>query len=186
MTVRRILHGLALTAMAAALAGCAGGGTAGDGEEPADVRAQAAPVWREAAECIRAHGYPDFPDPVVADDGTVKLPEDVARNLDRNQDAARACEPILDRLPASVRQAQEGGGTATPEQVAQLRRLAQCMRQNGLPNWPDPGSDGRFPLTDEIRREGKSPRVRNAMDRCDALNPDPEKGLTFSDSKDKP
>jgi hypothetical protein len=180
---RRALRLLALAAVAAALAGCAAAGTGDDGgaaDGNATVRDQALPIWREAAECIRAHGYPDFPDPEVAEDGTVELPEEVGRKLDGNREAQRACEPILDRLPASVRQAMDGG-TATPEEVAQLRQFAACMRQNGLPNWPDPGSDGRFPMTDEIEREGKSPRVLNAMRSCDRLNPDSEKRITFSD-----
>jgi hypothetical protein len=179
---RRALRLLALAAVAAALAGCAATGTGDDGgaaDGSATVRDQALPIWREAAECIRAHGYPDFPDPEVADDGTVKLPEEVGRKLDGNREAQRACEPILARLPASVRQAMEGP-TATPEEVAQLRRFAACMRQNGLPDWPDPGSDGAFPLTDEIEREGKSPRVLNGMRTCKDLNPDSEKGIKFS------
>jgi hypothetical protein len=31
-------------------------------------------------------------------------------------------------------------------QFRQLVQLAQCLRQHGLPNWPDPDPDGAFPL----------------------------------------
>jgi hypothetical protein len=167
----------ALTAAVAALAGCSAAGGAAATGTTASVRDQVVPVYRELTRCIREHGYPDFPDPVVRDDGTVELPESVKDKLEHQEAARRACEPIIERLPASVR---DGRKAATPEQVAQLRRLAQCMRQNGLPEWPDPRGDGTFPLTDQIQREGKSRRVLNAIDRCADLNPDPKKGLSFS------
>lgn len=191
MRPRRALLILALTLIAAALAGCspAGDGTEGDGagSGAADVRAQVEPIYREAAECIRTHGYPEFPDPVIADDGTVaELPENVQRILEQRKATLEpACQPILDRLPASVREAQEGGHTATPEEVAMLRRFAACMRQHGVPDWPDPGSDGRFPMTDQFAREGKSPRIVNGFRSCEDLNPDPNHRLSFSGAPKK-
>ncbi|WP_406039829.1 hypothetical protein OG799_29705 [Micromonospora sp. NBC_00898] len=34
----------------------------------------------------------------------------------------------------------------SPEQLAQRRAVAKCMRQNGYPEWPDPASDGSIKL----------------------------------------
>jgi hypothetical protein len=168
----------AAVAAGAAVAGCTAAGAGGAVTSTTlSVRDQAIPVYRELTRCIREHGYPDFPDPVVRDDGSVELPDAVQDRLDRQEAALTPCKPILQRLPASARDRRKA---ATPEEAAQLRRLAQCMRQNGLPEWPDPRSDGTFPLTDQIQREGKSPRLLNAMRRCADVNPDPKKGLSFS------
>ena len=45
-------------------------------------------------------------------------------------------------------------GNASPPvpqaQFQQLVRLAECFRQHGSPNWPDPDPDGSFPLPSSI------------------------------------
>jgi ABC-type sugar transport system ATPase subunit len=53
-------------------------------------------------------------------------------------------------------------------------RFAACMRQHGVPDWPDPKADGTFPFVGTaLEREGKSPRVLAAARACRQLNPDP-------------
>ena len=75
----------------------------------ARLREQVAPVYGELAACIRAHGCPAFPDPVVNDDGTADIPDDAQRELNQREAQIRpACEHILRRLPASVQD--DGGG----------------------------------------------------------------------------
>jgi hypothetical protein len=154
--------------LVAALAGCAAAGGGGAGQQGGGVREQAAPVWREAARCIREHGYPEFPDPVVADDGTVQISEQVGRTLEgQHPDAMRACEPILERLPAEVRErmgAIDGDQAVTPELIAERKRFAACMREHGVPSWPDPAADGSFTIGDQVGREAKG--RTDALDTC--------------------
>jgi hypothetical protein len=50
-----------------------------------------------------------------------------------------------------------------------LRSLATCLRSNGYPGWPDPGSDGRFPLAQVsaiagFKKAVQSPPVACAVD----------------------
>jgi hypothetical protein len=163
-----------------ALAACASGGS-GDGSAGtgAGLREQAAPVWREAAQCIRDHGYPDFPDPVVADDGTVQLSDEVDRTLNaQHQDAVTACEPILGRLPAAVLERARGGdgGGPSPELIEERKRFARCMREHGERDWPDPDADGGFTLP-TTPGFGKGPDSSAALTECRKLLRDPNGDL---------
>lgn len=55
-----------------------------------------------------------------------------------------ACQSIIDQLPS------QGSGSSSNQipakELAEYRRWAQCMRQHGLFDWPDPNPDGSFTL----------------------------------------
>ncbi len=51
------------------------------------------------------------------------------------------------------------------EQVEQVRKLARCMRDNGVPNFPDPAADGRI-QPGQAGIDVKDPKVRAAFDKC--------------------
>jgi hypothetical protein len=34
----------------------------------------------------------------------------------------------------------------TPEKLAAMRKFSQCVRDHGIADWPDPRSNGTFPL----------------------------------------
>jgi hypothetical protein len=89
--------------------------------------------------------------------------DDAKLALRDNQAAQDACQPILDRLPAAARK----NSPPTPEELRGLLGFAQCMRENGLPEWPDPQADGTFPLPEPLRSEGKSPRLVTAERACE-------------------
>jgi len=82
------------------------------------------------------------------------------------QAAVQACRKFL-----------PGGGPPqlTPAQQAAaskaMLRFAECMRAHGLPNFPDPNSDGRFPLSG-LRGVGpSSPLAASAFKKCESLQP---------------
>ena len=85
---------------------------------------------KKYAECIRAHGVPDFPDP--GPDG--KFSGDGAKNLDRTKlmSAMQACQDL-----AAGTEIGQATTTMTAEQVEQFRAYAKCMRDNGV-DLPDP------------------------------------------------
>ncbi|MER7439183.1 hypothetical protein [Micromonospora avicenniae] len=57
-----------------------------------------------------------------------------------------------------------------PEQLEQARKLAACMRENGVPEFPDPQPDGGIRLRlDELNV--KAPEVRAAMEKCRQYGP---------------
>jgi hypothetical protein len=86
----------------------------------------------------------------------------------------RACKSIFDRLPVSA----TGDEERPPADIQALLRLARCMRERGVPEWPDPKADGTFPVSGTvIEREGKSPRIVRALRACRQFNPDPKGGV---------
>jgi hypothetical protein len=77
----------------------------------------------------------------VAGQGRIRLAVG-SRGLDSNSpqftSADQACKSLL-----------PGGGVQSPADQAQKRAgllaFAACMRKHGMPNFPDPNADGRFP-----------------------------------------
>lgn len=88
---------------------------------------------------MRAHGYPNFPDPVELN-GTWGFPA----SAPNPQQRPAACERF-------VGQAKGDDGGASAADMAKLRSFAQCMRREGLPDWPDPDPEGAFPLPTRLQ-----------------------------------
>jgi hypothetical protein len=121
--------------------------------------AQPAPLDREDAalayaQCIRDNGYAEFPDP-EPDGGLRFLIE--PGNAPRFKTAAAACQ---DLAPEGMRD--EG---ITSESLEALLRLSQCARENGVADFPDPDSGGRFDLSG-VSDGLNDPRIQAAMDVC--------------------
>ncbi len=140
----RRLCALAVTAGLALLAaGCGSSGpTATNGQSPQSFAAAAF----KFASCMRAHGLPNFPDPVVHSsangDQAVGIRVTPAETGTPSfQTAQHACQGIL---PAP----ENTGPSETPQQ---LRRKLQaelafvrCLRSHGLSNFPDPNAQGKL------------------------------------------
>jgi hypothetical protein len=114
-------------------------------------------AWgRRFAACARARGIPRFPDPVYPADwgpngpndgntlfperymGTALFPLDkgqLVRALDACTDVARQEPPAPDSLRPP-----------TARELAIMRQFSQCMRRHGYSDFPDPHSDGTFPI----------------------------------------
>ena len=60
------------------------------------------------------------------------------------QRAQLACQSQINAAQSAAANAQP---PATPQEIAQATRFAQCMRQHGWPNFPDPDSHGGFELS---------------------------------------
>ncbi|MEU8080501.1 hypothetical protein AB0B31_34215 [Catellatospora citrea] len=162
--------------LAAALAGC--GQAAGDpqvataagaGARPG-ASASAAPLSeREQAlkfsQCIRDNGVPNFPDPEFADGGGVSLsaPEGVSKER-------------VDAAMVACRQYAPGGGgkrKLDPARLEQLRKLAQCMRAEGVVNFPDPTDEGIQADGNQPGMSLDDPKFQAAMKACDRYAPAP-------------
>lgn len=107
------------------------------------------------AQCVRDNGYPEFPDP-DSEGRMIIMVED--RNAPRFQAAAEACR---DLAPVGGR----AMGGADPERMEQMLALAQCMRENGVPEFPDPDSNGQLPLQ-SANIDRSSPSVNAALEVC--------------------
>jgi hypothetical protein len=83
------------------------------------------------AQCMRAHGLPWFPDPT---NGRMQVNVPQGTDPKKMEAAQEACKQY----------APDGGNAPKPsaEDLEQARKMAQCMRDNGVPNFPDPNPDG--------------------------------------------
>lgn len=140
-----------------ALVAC-GPAALGQSESPAQI-------WHELVTCARAHGDPTLPDPVIDSHGRATFPPGTQPPSQATQ---QACQSIYNRLPASDR------GSAIPDIQMEIK-FAQCMRAHGLPDWPDPNSNGDYPLPPDLITTGKSgpvwERIKAGWGACSAFNP---------------
>ena len=108
---------------------------------------------RAYAQCIRDNGVPDFPDPDP--DGQLRGPAHEKQSDPKFQAAQEKCRTLA---PGGEHQRSD------PATVEQMRRFSQCMRDNGLPNFPDPDPDGR--LRGVGHEQQDSPTYRAASESC--------------------
>ena len=112
-------------------------------------------AWGRAfAACVRTHGTPTFPDPVYPTGraGAIPAHADAAwatslfvRGPADKVDLARAlnaCPQLARQMPPPP-QALEPPTALT---LHHMRQFAQCMRDHGQSGFPDPKSDGSFPI----------------------------------------
>ena len=121
--------------------------------------AQQAPADRQDAElayaqCMRDNGYAEFPDPTPDGGIRFQLTPDSAPRFEKAADACR------DLAPEGMR-----GEDVTPEQLEALVKFSQCMRENGVADFPDPDAGGGFNLRG-ISSGPNDPRIAAAMDTC--------------------
>ncbi|MGI5212870.1 hypothetical protein [Plantactinospora sp. CA-290183] len=150
-----------------AVAGCAGSGsdgegvaTAGGGAAGPSPSASAVALsdedrGREFAKCMRENGI-DMPDPEPG--GGLRMRKAPGGDEEKMQAAMEKCRSLL-----------PNGGTGMkldPEQVEKVRQLARCMRENGVPNFPDPAADGSIDLKTVDNLDLDDPNVRAAMEKC--------------------
>ena len=111
------------------------------------------------AECIRAHGVADFPDPSPKGDFEYGVSVSPAV-WDKAVNACKALQP-----PGTL------SGKRTPKQQSTALRFAQCMRDHGVKDFPDPANGEPLVDTTKIPSLGdRSPRTdpvfAPAMDKC--------------------
>jgi hypothetical protein len=158
----RKLRPLAALAMVALIgAGCGGSGGGGEGNTTAANQEKAV----KFAQCMRENGVSQFPDP----DASGRLTIDGVLNgssLDPNsptwQQAISACKDL--QPPGFT-----GGGERSAGQQDTALKFAQCIRGNGVPDFPDP-SPGE-PLVDTNRipsaaTEAGMSALNAAMHKC--------------------
>jgi len=126
-----------------AVAGCAAGGSPDAAGTASNAGAVA--VWREFVACARANGQANWPDPVVdANTGKATFPAVAGFEEKLGFEAVKEkCASILDRLPPQANPL--AVPPITPERLQALREYAQCLRENGIPDQPDPLPDGTLP-----------------------------------------
>jgi hypothetical protein len=113
------------------------------------------------ARCLRDHGL-DAPDP--GEGGPVKIRPGTTVDKKRLSAAYEACRPFAPPDSPKAR-------GLTPAEVDQVRQFAVCLRDNGVPDWPDPEPDGSFGDDRAVIEAKKSPRLAEALRTCEHLLP---------------
>ena len=112
-----------------------------------------AAAGRAYAQCMRDNGVPDFPDPDA--NGQLRGPGHEKAGDPKFQAAQEKCR---DLAPGGEHQKTD------PASVEQMRQFSQCMRANGLPDFPDPDPNGQ--LRGAGHEQQDNPKFRAAMEAC--------------------
>jgi hypothetical protein len=159
---RRPLAALTLIAMVVLISACgssapAGSGSSGGGDPTATAHEKAV----KFAECIRSNGVSEFPDPDESGQFAYGIPS-YSSPLNPSsaawQKAIGACKTLEPPrfIPTQF----------TPKQLSARLKFAQCVRANGVPDFPDPTPHG--PLVDV---NGATPALHATVQKCIRLNP---------------
>ena len=106
------------------------------------------------AQCVRSHGVPDFPDP---QNGHFLI-----SGSDREQPELPVRRPGLP-APAGPGGSATNGGGGGSNSSAELA-FAQCMQTHGVPNFPDPSSNGGTVGSAGV--DPNSPQFQSAFQAC--------------------
>jgi hypothetical protein len=176
---------LAPAALALALAGCGGsssspgiahvgatdssslsGGSSGSAPESGESRAAAQQKLVKFAQCMRAHGEPEFPEPV---EGNIRIQSHNGSGPNPESPQWRTAEKACSKYaPANV--------APSPAQQkahqAQALKFSECMRGHGVPGFPDPkfSSGGGVQLSLKGINPS-SPQFQAAQKACQSTGP---------------
>jgi hypothetical protein len=173
---RRPLAALALIAMVAVISACGSSAPAGSGSSTATSGSAGTGSHATAskheqgvkfAECMRKNGVPGFPDP----DASGNLTIDAVANGSSLDPSA----PAFTQAISACKHLEPAGFTGTKrssEQQAAGLKFAGCIRQNGVPDFPDPLPNGPLVDTNRIPSSATSSGMsllQAAMHKCGDL-----------------
>jgi hypothetical protein len=167
---RRPLAGLALIAMVALISACgssaptstsSASASASGGGNPSATNHEKAVKF---AECMRNNGVSAFPDPPASGNLTI--------DAIANGSSLDTSTPAFTQAISACKHLEPAGFTGSKRSSAQQSaalKFAQCMRANGVPDFPDPVPNG--PLVDTNRipsaaQPGGMSALHAAMQKC--------------------
>lgn len=119
------------------------------------------------ARCMRQNGLTNFPDP----DGTgLTLPQGMSPNSPAYLKAESKCKQYEASGPKAQGTAPVDNSGVSWSATDKLK-YAKCMRDNGVPKFPDPDSTGGFVLTQESGIDPNSTVFKKAQDTCKKYQP---------------
>jgi hypothetical protein len=176
---RRLWPAAAVLALGVTLAACSGGpksptvptagsqptttaaSTGGRGSSGQGPLAQA----EAYSQCIRSHGVPNFPDPVVTPSGGYGY-----RTAGINPGSA-AFQGALQACKALPSPWHSTGQQLSPAEQQSWLSWAACIRTHGVPNFPDPTFPGGGAVQISGAGASSSQPLQSAMDACKSQLP---------------
>jgi hypothetical protein len=121
------------------------------------------------SQCMRENGVPNFPDADAEGRIRISPPGSIDPDSAEFQGASEACRHL----------APEGWGETNtgPGDAEALLEFTRCMRENGVPDFPDPDpSTGvRNIFGRDSRLDPNDPKVKAALELCQAILEDSQK-----------
>lgn len=146
-------------ALTLALSGCGSGGGDGGGVASAGGKSDAtskpdeADMGQKFAECLRDNGL-DVQDPEPGQFPNIDIQPGTSNvTVDKAMEACREYDPA------------QNAKKLDPKRAAENLKMSQCMRKNGVENFPDPGADGGIQMDGSIE---KDPDFKAADEKCNA------------------
>jgi len=131
--------------------------------EPTPTAEDPADVALTYSQCMREHGVSNFPDADAEGRIRISPPGSVDPNSAEFQAASEACR---DLAPPGW-----GDANAGPGDVEALLAFTRCMRENGLPDFPDPDPNTgvRNIFGPDSKLDPNDPKVKAALASCEPL-----------------
>ncbi|GAA3212355.1 hypothetical protein [Actinocorallia longicatena] len=120
------------------------------------------------SKCMRENGVPDFPDPKIEEGGGVGLSMPKGADPEKADAANLKCKKVLPNGGEPVK--------ADPKVVEAQRKLAKCMRENGLPDFPDPDENGSTQIQGSHDLDPTSAKFKAAEKACAKYRPEGDDG----------
>jgi hypothetical protein len=117
------------------------------------------------AQCMRENGIEEFPDP--SGDGKLTLRSKPGSKMDPNSPAWKKAQEACKSLRPEPSEGQK------QQMKAQGLKYSQCMRENGIKEFPDPNPDGGMLLRMKkgTDLDPESPKFKKAQEACKSLMP---------------
>lgn len=139
--------------------------TAGTGTPKANASTAAAgdSSALKFSQCMREQGLSWFPDPDANGGLQVSIPHGTDQSaVDKAQEACKQYAPG----------SSQNGSQISDEDLNKLRQVAQCIRDHGFPNYPDPDAKGNTQIdSKKLGVEPSDPTFQKAMQECQKLMP---------------
>ena len=121
--------------------------------------------WLAFSGCMRSNGVSSYPDPVGNGSPPKQSVQQLGVSSSRFASAEHDCRHLLPN----------GGRPPSPAQqqlvTANALRFSRCVRDHGVPGFPDPGSDGRIPDPATVGINQGSPKFQTANRACGQFRP---------------
>jgi hypothetical protein len=120
------------------------------------------------ASCLRSHGFPTLTDPTIDANKVIHIIVPPGINGDAGQvyqksSAYAPCNPYLTAAQTALR----GGAPLPKPDPAKLEKFSQCMRANGIHDFPDPSGNGlQIRISPGSDLNPRSPVFQNAQKKC--------------------
>jgi hypothetical protein len=182
-TARTTADLIAAAVLVLLAAACSGSGSSsGSGGSPNAGEAASSPSALAYSACMRSQGVPNFPDPGSSGQVPKGDAQQFGVSSSQLQAAQKACQHLLPTTGGSFQQQAQQcyvAGDCPPgivqQVLTQLRKLAQCMRSHGVPNWPDPSADSEGRAYFNLSAQGitRSPQIDTKTQECEhVMHPD--------------